>query len=58
MLTLKFVRSIKATPSAAWQVIVDFPAYNEWNPFVTECMAELQPGTPIIMQVKHGSIRA
>ena len=54
MLTLKFVRSIKARPSTAWQVIVDFPAYSEWNPFVTECMAELKPGTPIIMQVNMG----
>jgi hypothetical protein len=54
MLTLKFVRSIKTTPSAAWQVIVDFPAYNEWNPFITQCKAELQPGTPIIMQVNMG----
>ena len=54
MLTLKFVRSIKTTPSAAWQVIVDFPAYNEWNPFITQCKAELQTGTPIIMQVNMG----
>ncbi|WP_435219948.1 SRPBCC domain-containing protein [Luminiphilus sp. nBUS_07] len=54
MLTLKFVRSIKADLPTAWQVIVDFPAYKEWNPFVTRCSAELQPGTPIVMQVNMG----
>ena len=54
MLTLKFVRTIKAQPATAWQVIVDFPAYEEWNPFVTQCSAELQPGAPIVMQVNMG----
>jgi hypothetical protein len=54
MLTLKFVRTIKAKPATVWQVVVDFPAYNDWNPFVTQCSAELQPGAPIVMQVNMG----
>ena len=54
MLTLKFVRTIRAQPATVWQVVVDFPTYGDWNPFVTKCSAELQPGTPIVMQVDMG----
>lgn len=37
-----------------WGVIVDFQHYGEWNPFVTRCESELQPGASIAMRVNMG----
>jgi len=54
MLTLRFDRVIKAPPATTWEVIIDFSKYGEWNPFVTQCSAELHPGAPIVMQVNMG----
>lgn len=42
---------IAASPSRVWQVITDFAAYPEWNPFVVACESSLAPGDPILMRV-------
>ena len=54
VLTLEYTRSIKASPTQVWGVIVDFDDYPEWNPFVTRCASELTPGAPIVMSVNMG----
>lgn len=51
---IEFIREIAAPPERVWQVITDFSAYGEWNPFVTACDTELRAGAPISMTVVLG----
>lgn len=51
---IEFIREIAAPPELVWQVITDFSAYGEWNPFVTACDTELLEGAPISMTVVLG----
>jgi len=51
---IEFIREIAAPPELVWQVITDFSAYGEWNPFVTACDTELHEGAPISMTVVLG----
>jgi len=51
---IEFTREIAAPPALVWQVITDFSAYGEWNPFVTACDTELLEGAPISMTVVLG----
>ena len=51
---IEFLREIAAPKELVWQVITDFSAYREWNPFVTACDAELRAGAPISMTVVLG----
>lgn len=43
---------VNAPAEAVWEVISDFAAYREWNPFVVDARCELKPGGAIEMQVK------
>ncbi|GAA4659374.1 hypothetical protein GCM10023197_10340 [Gordonia humi] len=45
---------VTAPADRVWNVITDFAAYHEWNPFQRECSAELTPGAPIRMLVALG----
>ena len=51
---IEFIREIEAPKDVVWNVITDFSAYSEWNPFVTACAAELTVGAPIVMTVRLG----
>jgi uncharacterized protein YndB with AHSA1/START domain len=51
---IEFLREIAAPKELVWQVITDFSAYGEWNPFITACDAELRAGAPISMTVVLG----
>ena len=35
---------VAATPARVWEVLTDFPAYPEWNPFITRIAGDLTPG--------------
>ena len=48
------IRDVDAAPQRVWDVVTDFEAYREWNPFQVECHAELTPGAPIRMRVALG----
>ncbi|MEU7628871.1 SRPBCC domain-containing protein [Nocardia sp. NPDC049220] len=48
---IDLVRDIDAPTELVWQVITDFPRYEQWNPFVSECHSSLIPGEPIDMLV-------
>jgi len=51
---IEFTRDIQASPEMVWSVITDFERYKEWNPFVIDCDAKLEPGAPISMRVRLG----
>lgn len=52
MFTIDKTLEIAAPASVVWEVLTDFARYGEWNPFVPECKATLQPGGAIEMQVR------
>lgn len=47
--------TIDAPAELVWQVLVDFPAYGEWNDFCPSIEAQLVIGSPVKMQVDLGS---
>jgi uncharacterized protein YndB with AHSA1/START domain len=51
---IDLTRQIDASPEMVWSVITDFACYKEWNPFVIDCDAKLEPGAPISMRVRLG----
>ena len=38
---------IAATPERVWEVLTDFSAYHEWNPFITSIAGDLQAGAQL-----------
>lgn len=42
---------ILAPPDAVWNVLVDFPAYPDWNPFTRTVTCTGALGTPVRMRV-------
>ncbi|HEX4852590.1 SRPBCC domain-containing protein [Arenimonas sp.] len=52
MFTIDKTLEIEAPAATVWQVLTDFAAYGQWNPFVPECRCELKPGGAIEMQVQ------
>jgi hypothetical protein len=37
----------EGTPREVWDVLVDLPAYEEWNPFITRIEGELRAGAKL-----------
>lgn len=52
MFTIDKTLDIAAPAEVVWEVLTDFGRYHEWNPFVVDCRATLEPGGTIDMQVK------
>ena len=44
MRTIDTSIDIDAAPEQVWAVLVDFPAYPSWNPFITSIAGELEVG--------------
>lgn len=42
---------IAAPPERIWQVLTDFPAYHEWNPFITSIAGELKVGSQLAVVI-------
>lgn len=40
---------IEAPASVVWQVLVDMPRYNEWNPYCVRAESTLEMGAPVNM---------
>ena len=49
---------IDAAPAAVWAVLVDFPAYPEWNPMVRRAQGVLRPGERLRLEYRPRGRRA
>src|SRR5229473_1318046 len=46
---------IAAGKDAVWNVLTNFAAYPDWNPFLRTVATELRPGAPVAMSVAVGT---
>jgi uncharacterized protein YndB with AHSA1/START domain len=49
---------IAAAPERVWEVLVDLPAWNEWNPFIPSIAGRLEVGTRLRMTVRPPGMKA
>ena len=52
MKELKTAIEIDATPDQVWDVLMDFGAYGDWNPFVTSLSGEARTGETLTVQLE------
>jgi hypothetical protein len=52
MIALETELAIGAPPEKVWAVLTDFPAYQEWNPFVTSAAGPLVKGGRLSIRVR------
>ncbi|GAB3129039.1 SRPBCC domain-containing protein [Tsukamurella serpentis] len=50
-LVIDHSREIAAPAPVVWQVLTDFGAYQQWNPFAVAAQCDLRPGGRFTMQV-------
>lgn len=43
---------VEAGPSAVWQVLADFGAYAQWNPFIVSVQGMAEPGTRLAVGMR------
>jgi hypothetical protein len=43
---------IEAPPDRVWEVLTDFAAYQEWNPFIVQAAGEATPGTRLELHMR------
>jgi hypothetical protein len=51
MRELREAIEIRATPTRVWEILTDFPAYPEWNPFITSIAGELTSGSTLEVRI-------
>jgi hypothetical protein len=50
--------AIDATPERVWQVLTDFDAYSQWNPFMTRANGTLVQGERLTIRMQPAGGRA
>jgi hypothetical protein len=48
---------IEATPDRVWEVLTDFAAYHDWNPFIVRAAGRAVPGTRLELHMRLSSRR-
>jgi hypothetical protein len=43
---------IQASPERVWEVLTDFDAYREWNPFIIEAAGQAAPGRRLRLRMR------
>jgi hypothetical protein len=43
---------IEATPDRVWEVLTDFAAYQDWNPFIIQAAGQAVPGTRLELHMR------
>ena len=51
---IKTFIDIQATPETIWEALIDFEAYNDWNPMLQNMQGQVQLGTPLTFDVLIG----
>lgn len=49
--TISTAVEIDAPPARVWSVLVDLPAYREWNPFIVEASGNVAVGEPLSLRM-------
>jgi len=49
---------IEATPERVWEILTDFDAYPEWNPFIQAIEGEAAPGSRLEVRIEPPGGRA
>jgi hypothetical protein len=49
---------IQASPQRVWQVLTDFAAYPQWNPFITQASGTAAPGERLSVRMQPAGGRA
>ncbi|HYN16919.1 MAG TPA: SRPBCC domain-containing protein [Actinomycetes bacterium] len=43
---------LQATPARVWEVLTDFAAYQEWNPFIVQAAGQAVPGSRLELHMR------
>ena len=43
---------INASPAVIWQILTDFPAFAQWNPFIRSIQGEARQGTQLQVDIQ------
>jgi hypothetical protein len=43
---------VQASPERVWDVLTDFAAYQEWNPFIVQASGQAVPGTRLELHMR------
>lgn len=49
---------IDAPPERVWEVLIDFPAWKEWNPFIPSVIGKLEVGASLRITVSPPGIKS
>jgi hypothetical protein len=43
---------VQASPDRVWEVLIDFAAYHQWNPFIVQATGQAVPGSRLELKMR------